>query len=103
MIKRLIRYKVYFDRARTYIGYAQFIMMLLVMLKVYEDSSWGMWLFRHPGWIALFITILFGLLVVVGYLDRKFIRPKEVSEINKVNPELMEIKDNVNKILDKID
>jgi hypothetical protein len=66
-------------------------MMILVMLKVYEDSKWGAWLFGHPKMLVLFIVLLLGILVIIGYLDRKYIRPKEVSEINKVNPELMEI------------
>jgi len=65
--------------------------MILVMLKVYDDTTWGMWLFANKWWLVLFIALMFGLFIVIGYLDRKYIRPKEISEINKVNPELMEI------------
>lgn len=61
------------------------------MLKVYEDTTWGTWLFTHKGLLLLFIALLFGVFVVIGYFDRKYIRPREISEINKVNPEIMEI------------
>ena len=90
-MKRLIRFKVYIDRARGYVGYIQFIMMLLVMLKVYEDTKVGKWFFDSWWTFPAFIILIFGMFVVVGYLDKKYIRPEEAHEINKTNIELMEI------------
>ena len=98
MLSRLIRYKVYIDRARAYVGYIQFIMMVLVMLKVYDDSKIGKWFFSRWWTFPAFIILLFVAFIVIGYLDRRFIRPREVSEINKVNPELMEIHEKVMKL-----
>ena len=79
------------DRARIYVGYAQFIVTILVMLKVYEDTRFGHWFFSHWWTFAGFFVMFFAGLIVIGYLDKRYIRPHEISEINSTNPELMEI------------
>lgn len=76
----------------------EFIMMVLVMLKVYEDSSIGAWFFSKWWPFPSFIIVIFGLFIVIGYLDRRYIRPKEMGEINKVNPELMEMHKKIMKL-----
>lgn len=99
MLKKLIRYKVYFDRARIYLGYAQFIMMLLVFLKIYEKTKLGQWFFSNIWFtFPLFILMFFGISIIVGYLDKKYIRPYETTEINKVNPEFMEMYNTIMKL-----
>ena len=98
MLKRLIRYKVYFDRSRIYVGYGQFIMMLLVFFKVYENTRFGAWFYSKWWTIPAFIVLFFCVSIVIGYLDKRYIRPGEASEINKVNPELMAIHEKVMKM-----
>ena len=87
----LIRFKVYMDRARVYIGYVQFAFTTFIMLKVYEDTKIGGWFFSHWWAILLFFFIFFAGLIVIGYLDKRYIRPYEQSEMNSTNPEIMEI------------
>ena len=99
MLSRLIRYKTYLDRARSYMGYVQFTAMLLVMLKVYDETTWGAWMFAHKGILVLVFVLIFGIMVIAGYLDKKYIRPKETSEINSVNPEFMEMHEKIMKCL----
>jgi len=102
LLDRLIRYKTYLDRARGYIGYFQFAVMVLVMLKVYDDTSWGAWLFAHKGVLALSIIFMLGIFIVVGYFDRRYIKPKEIIELQKADPLFMAMKKKVNDLHDKI-
>jgi len=95
-MNRLIRLKVYVDRGRGYMGYVQFIVTITIMLKVFEDTRFGVWFFSH--WWALigFIVLFFFSLACVGFLDKRYVRPHEISEINSTNPE-------IKKILEKLD
>lgn len=87
-MKRLIRLKVYIDRGRGYIGYVQFIVTITIMLKVYEFGEW----FLSRWWALLgFVVLFFVGLACVGYLDKRYIRPHEQSEMNSTNPEISEI------------
>ena len=72
--------------------------MVLVMLKVYEDTKIGEWFFGSWWAFPSFIILLFAMFIVVGYLDKKYIRPYEAREINVTNPELMEIHEKVMKL-----
>ena len=87
----IIRFKVYMDRARIYVGYIQFAFTMFIMLKVYDDTSIGEWLFTRWWAIALFFVLFFVGLIIIGYLDKRYIRPHEQSEMNSTNPEIMEI------------
>ena len=102
LLLRLIRYKTYLDRARVYVGYFQFAVMVLVMLKVYNETAWGMWLFAHKGVLVLSIVFLFGIFIVVGYIDRWWIKPKEIEELQKADPFFMAMKKEVNEIHEKL-
>jgi hypothetical protein len=102
LLDRAIRYKTYLDRARGYIGYFQFAVMLLVMLKVYDETTWGMWLFAHKLVLAGLIVVLFGIFIIIGYIDRRYIKPKEIIELQKADPMFMAMKKKVNDIHDKL-
>jgi len=99
LFKRLIRYKVYLDRSRSYISYFNFVMMLMVSIKVYEDRL--AWLFKYWWTLPVCIILVFGLLIVWGYVDKRFIRPHETSEINAANPEFMEMYAKLNEMYEK--
>lgn len=100
-MKRLIRFKVYIDRGRGYIGYVQFIITITIMLKVYDDTGFGKWFFSNWWAFALFIILFFVGLAVIGFLDKKYIRPHEISEMNSTNPEIKQILDEVKKLSEK--
>ena len=82
---------MYVDRGRGYIGYVQFIVTITNMLKVFDDTTFGKWFFLHWWPSVLFIVMFFVGLAVIGFLDKKYIRPHEISEINSTNPEISEI------------
>ena len=98
-MKRLGRWKVYLDRSRMYIGYAQFFAIIFIFLKSYEDTSFGVWFFDHIILtFPVFAVLFFSVSIVVGYLDKKYIRPHEQKEITSTNPIHMEILDKVKKL-----
>ena len=101
LLIRLIRYKTYIDRARAYTGYISFTMMILVMLKVYSDTTWGMWLFAHKLVLGLLVVLMFGIFIIVGYVDRKHIKPLEIIELTKADPLFMLMREKINDIHDK--
>jgi hypothetical protein len=85
MLKRLVRYKIYYDRARGYIGAAQFLMLAVIMAKQF-GLKLGVF-----GSICLVASFFAGCLVV-GYIDTRLgIREEEIRNSNEQNPEIMEI------------
>ncbi|MEO0331954.1 MAG: hypothetical protein AAF223_09740 [Bacteroidota bacterium] len=100
----LIRWKVYIDRARMYIGYIQFFMIGVVFMEAFRDQSFGQFIFQY---IYISIPILFILFIVgsiiIGYLDSRFgLREEELRNLSSSNPvlrdsqqELKEIKQSV--------
>jgi len=99
---RLIRYKTYIDRARAYTGYISFTMMILVMLKVYSDTTWGMWLFSHKLILGLLVVLMFGIFIIVGYIDRRWIKPLEIIELTKADPLFMRMREKIDDIHDEL-
>ncbi len=106
-MKRLIRLKVYIDRGRVYIGYVQFVVTIIIALKVFEDTRLGIWFFSHWWAFVGFIVLFFFGMACIGFLDKRYVRPHEISEINSINPEITKIlkllKDGDNKPIDKRD
>lgn len=98
--KTLIRWKIYIDRAKMYVGYIQFLMIALVLLKAYKDSFLGKVIFDN---MLLSIPILFFvfiiLLLVVGRIDTLLgLREEELRNSSASNPVLRDIYKNVEDI-----
>lgn len=85
MLKTIIKFKVYFDRARMYISYAQTVAVVLTTLKVFNIVP--------PLWVWPFLIIGFvGACLFVGYLDKKFgLFEAEQMRVSEQNPMLVEI------------
>lgn len=93
MIKRLVRYKIYYDRARAYIGAVQFLMLAVILAKQF---GFRLGLF---GSLLLIVTFFAGCLVV-GYIDTKLgIRAEEAHNYNEQNPEVSQTLRNTKEIL----
>jgi hypothetical protein len=90
--KRIIRFKVYIERSKSYLGYVNFILIFLLFLEKYKNTSFGVWFYGHskftvPAAIVLFIVVA----VLWGYVDKKYIRPLEQDEVNQTNEKFMEM------------
>ena len=104
IIKVIGRYKVYLDRTRAYIGYVQFVAILLVFVEAYKETPFGRWFYGHsaitiPAFIVLFIVLS----LVVGYVDKRVVRSHEQDEMNQTNPWVREMNDRLERIERKID
>lgn len=109
--KALIRWKVYLDRSKMYIGYINLFMMVTIFLGAIKNTSIGIFLIANvyitiPLMIILFIIFA----LVLGYWDSRLgIRSEEMRNLSSQNPVQMEIlntirelKKNQNIILEKI-
>lgn len=92
-LKRLfVRYKIYYDRARAYIGAVQFLMLSIILAKQFGIEL------GYGGSVLLVVVFLAGCLAV-GYADTKLgIRQEEASNYNAQNPEITEILNTVKRI-----
>jgi hypothetical protein len=98
--RTLIRWKVYFDRAKMYIGYLQFLMIGFVLLEAYKETPFGVWVFNNlllsiPTILIVFIAAS----LVVGRLDTvSGLREEELRNSSSSNPVMREILLNIREI-----
>jgi hypothetical protein len=102
--RTLIRWKIYIDRAKMYVGYIQFLMIAFVLLEAYKESSLGKLIFDHmlisiP--IIFFIFILLSL--IIGRIDTLLgLREEELRNSSTSNPVMREILKNVEEIKNEL-
>lgn len=91
--RTLIRWKVYIDRARMYIGYIQFLMIGFVFLEAYRDTQFGLLIFDNLLYSIPVIFVLFvSLSLIVGRLDTAFgLREEELRNSSSNNPVMREL------------
>lgn len=98
--KTFIRWKVYFDRARMYIGYANFFMMIVIFINSIKDNRFGRYLVDYSAIaIPLLIIIFVGGSLFLGYMDSRLgIRKEEMRNLSTANPVIMEIYESVQEL-----
>lgn len=102
--RTLIRWKIYIDRAKMYVGYIQFLMIAFVLLEAYKESTLGKLIFDHmlisiP--IIFFIFILLSL--IIGRIDTLLgLREEELRNSSTSNPVMREILKNVEEIKNEL-
>ena len=91
--KSLIRWKVYIDRSKMYIGYVQFLLIIFVFIKSLGDNLVTEFVFNSPLIAVPIILVIFVLAsLVIGYLDSRLgFREEEIRNHSKSNPVLMDI------------
>ena len=98
--KTLVRWKIYIDRARMYIGYISFVMIAFMFLNDFKDESVRQFLdenklITYPVVMVLFVV--FSLLL--GRFDTKFgVRREEMRNSSTENPVMMNILKTLKKI-----
>lgn len=102
--RTLIRWKIYIDRSRMYIGYIQFFLIGYVFLKDFRDKPVGELIFKYaiisiPVAIVLFIVLS----LLLGYIDTRLgFRQEELRNLSKSNPVMVEMLDSLKEINEKI-
>ena len=96
--KTLIRWKIYFDRARMYVSYVQFLLIGMVFIKQFKGGISGFFL-DHMIWtIPLMLIVFVVCCLIVGYLDHRLgIRAEEYNALSEANPMMIEIRDRLRK------
>ena len=91
--KSFIRWKVYIDRARMYMGYINFMMLGIVFLRSYKDTNWGAYIFDHYYFTLPLLVVVFMLFsLILGFVDSKLgFREEELRNVSASNPIMMEI------------
>lgn len=98
--RTFIRWKIYIDRARMYIGYISFVMIAFMFLNDFKDETIRSFLdenklITYP--VMMVVFILFSL--ILGRLDTKLgLRKEEMRNAATENPVTMEILSNLKDI-----
>ena len=102
--KTLIRWKVYIDRARMYIGYIQFIMIAFVFLENYKNTNTGKLIFDNMLISIPIIFLVFILLsLLLGRIDTLLgLREEELRNSSASNPVMREILQNLEDIKEEL-
>ena len=102
--RTFIRWKIYFDRSRMYIGYIQFFLIAYVFLKDFKGGHLGGLIFKYAIISIPIALILFVFLsLLLGYLDTKLgFREEELRNLSKSNPMMVEMLDSLKEIKEKI-
>ena len=98
--KSLIRWKIYIDRAKMYVGYIQFLMIAFVFLKSYKDSFFGKLIFENMILSIPIIFVVFILLsLIVGRIDTLLgLREEELRNSTASNPVMRDLLKNMEEI-----
>ncbi|MBA6231052.1 MULTISPECIES: hypothetical protein [unclassified Colwellia] len=102
--KSLIRWKVYIDRSKMYMGYIQFLLIIFVTIESLGDNPVKEFVFNSPLVAIPVILVIFVLAsLLIGYLDSRLgFREEEIRNHSKSNPVLMDIQKSLNELNDKI-
>ena len=100
MKKGIISTKIYFDRARMYLGYINFFMLNIVLLNSSENGFIANMVNQNRIlWIPVLFVFYAAVLVFIGFLDTKLGFRQEEMRNNAVhNPVLMEMINSINEI-----
>ena len=98
--KSVVRWKIYIDRARMYIGYISFIMIAFVFLNSFKSEYIREFLDENKLIIYPAIMILFVVIsLFLGRLDTKLgMRKEELRNMANENPVTMEILESLKEI-----
>ena len=102
--RSLIRWKIYFDRSRMYIGYIQFFLIGIVFLQSFKDHEWGKMFYEYAIVSIPLLMIIFILLsLLLGYFDTKLgFREEELRNLTKSNPVMMEMLVSLKEIKERL-
>jgi hypothetical protein len=101
--KSFVRWKIYIDRARMYLGYFNFLMIAFVFLNSIKNQ--GIRGFLDENHLITYPLIIIAFLVfsfILGRLDTKLgLRREELRNLSVENPVLMDILKSLEEIKGK--
>ncbi len=101
---KLVKWKIYIDRARMYINYINFIMIIFLFvdsLKNYEFTQ--AWMPDSTTGLIILVPVFFLISLVLGYLDTRLgVRSEEAKQNTLKNPIMSEIIERLERIEKKM-
>ena len=96
----IVSLKIYFDRARMYLGYINFFMLNLVLINSFGEGRIGDLLKEYQHiFIPLLILFYILLLLFIGYLDTRLgLRQEEMRNNASVNPVMQDLLKSIDEI-----
>ncbi|WP_020526734.1 hypothetical protein [Flexithrix dorotheae] len=98
--KRLIAIKIYFDRAKMYLGYINFFILNIVLINSIDNPAIKNYINDYKLILIPIIFVLYmAALIFIGYLDTKLgFRKEEMRNNAMMNPVLADLLHSVKKI-----
>lgn len=98
--KALVRWKVYIDRSKMYIGYINLFMMVTIFIGAIKNTGVGKFLLANIYLaIPVLIVVFIILALILGYWDSKLgIRSEEMRNLTLQNPVQTEILHTIREI-----
>jgi hypothetical protein len=98
--KGIINFKIYFDRARMYLGYINFFMLNVVLFNSSEGGKIASLINENRIlWIPLLFVFYLAVLIFIGYLDTRLgLRQEEFRNNAMNNPVIRELIESVRVI-----
>ena len=102
--KTFIRWKIYIDRSRMYIGYLQFFMIGVVFLEAFKTNFIVSTIFNYAIISMPILFLLFiGLSIIFGRLESKFkLQEEEQKKLTNLNPVMMEMLKDIKEIKESV-
>ncbi len=103
--RTLIRWKVYIDRSKMYIGYIQFLLVIFVFINSLENNPVSQFVVKNPlVAVPLILALFLVCSLLLGYLDSKLgFREEEIRNHAHSNPVLRNIQLSINELNAKVD
>ncbi len=101
----LIRWKVYIDRSKMYIGYIQFLLIIFVFINSLDNNPVSQFVLEEPLIAVPLILALFVLCsLILGYMDSKLgFREEEIRNHSRSNPVLRKLQTSLDELNSKVD
>ncbi len=98
--KTAVRWKIYLDRAKMYLNYINFVMIVFVFLNSINDSRIREVLDENKIVFYPLVMVLFiSLSLVLGFFDTKLgLRKEEMRNNSTENPVMMEVLNHLKEI-----
>ena len=98
--RQLVALKIYFDRARMYLGYINFFMLNIVLINSFDNPVLSEFIANHKNWFyPVLFAVFLSFLILVGFLDTKLgVRQEELRNNASRNPILVDMTTALDKI-----
>jgi hypothetical protein len=102
--KGVINFKIYFDRARMYLGYINFFMLNVVLFNSSEGGKLASLVNENRIlWIPVLFIFYLAILIFIGYLDTRLgLRQEELRNNAMNNPVIRELVDSIRIIKNEV-